>query len=209
MEIIPYLSFFTGVISILSPCILPILPIFLGFNIKSRSKVEILSFTLGLMSIFGIIIILTAFFTEITYSYINYIRIISAVILFVMGLSLIFNYNVKFKSISAANKKFDEGVVNSFVLGIFTSIAWTPCYSAYLISLIALIVSLNNTTYAILNLVLYCLGFGFTLFILSLVMSKINVERLLSRTKHVSKIFGVLIIVSSIYLLLTTLGTII
>ena len=35
MEIFLFVSFITGVISILSPCILPVLPIFIGFNLKN------------------------------------------------------------------------------------------------------------------------------------------------------------------------------
>lgn len=36
MEIVLAVSFITGVISILSPCILPVLPIFIGFNLKKE-----------------------------------------------------------------------------------------------------------------------------------------------------------------------------
>ena len=48
MEIFLFVSFITGVISILSPCILPVLPIFIGFNLKKRKSTEIISFVLGL-----------------------------------------------------------------------------------------------------------------------------------------------------------------
>ena len=50
MEIFLFVSFITGVISILSPCILPVLPIFIGFNLKKRKSTEIISFVLGLFA---------------------------------------------------------------------------------------------------------------------------------------------------------------
>ncbi|AMD17436.1 cytochrome C biogenesis protein [Methanobrevibacter sp. YE315] len=198
MEIIPFISFFTGVISILSPCILPIIPIFVAFSLKSKSKSEIISFTLGLLSIFVVIIFLTGFFTSIVYSYIAYIRILSAILLLVIGILMLVDYSFSFKALTPKNK---DGVVGSFILGFLTSISWAPCYSAYLISLISLLVSTNSGLYAIFNLILYCLGFALTLFILSLIISKINLERLITKTKYIPKIFAILIIISAIYLL--------
>ena len=197
MEIMPIISFFTGVISILSPCIIPTLPIIVGFSLKTKSKTEILAFILGLFSIFTIIIFLTGFFTAILYKYIVYVRVIAAVILLIIGILMFFDYNLPFKSFSS---KTGEGIFNSFVLGFLTSIAWADCYSAYLISLITLLVSSSDGMYAVFNILLYCLGFGLTLFVLSLLISKINLERLIGKTKYIPKIFAVLIIVGAIYL---------
>ena len=70
MEILPLISFFTGVISILSPCILPIIPIFVAFSLKTKTNSEIVSFTLGLLSVFAVIVVLTGFFTSLVYAYI-------------------------------------------------------------------------------------------------------------------------------------------
>ncbi len=197
MEIIPVISFFTGVISILSPCILPIIPIFVAFSLKSKTKTEILSFTLGLLSIFIVIIFLTGFFTSLVYGYMFYIRIISAVILLAVGILMLVDYSPNFGAISPRN---GEGVTGAFVLGLLTSISWAPCYSAYLISLIALLMS-SDGAYAALNIFLYCLGFALTLFVLSFLISKIDLDRLISKTKYLPKIFAVLIILGAVYLM--------
>ena len=194
MDIFPLLSFFTGVISILSPCILPILPIFVAFSLKSKTKTELVSFICGLFSIFLIIIILTGFFTAIVYHYIVYFRLIAAIILFIIGILMLFDYSFSFKSITPRNN------TGSFMLGLLTSLAWAPCYSAYLISLISLLVSSNNPQYAIFNIILYCLGFAVTLFVLSFVISKIDLEKLISKTKIIPKIFAILIIIGAVYL---------
>ena len=197
MEIFPLISFFTGVISILSPCILPVIPIFVAFSLKTKSKSEIISFTLGLLSIFLVIILLTGFFTSIVYSYIFYIRILSAVILLVMGILMLVDYSFSF---SVKLPKESDGIVGSFILGFITSISWAPCYSAYLISLITLLMSSSDGMYAVFNILLYCLGFGLTLFVLSLLISKINLEKLVTNTKYIPKIFAILIIIGAIYL---------
>ena len=96
MEIFPLISFFTGVISILSPCILPVIPIFVAFSLKTKSKSEIVSFTLGLLSVFLVIVLLTGFFTSIVYSYIFYIRIFSAVLLLAIGILMLVDYSFSF-----------------------------------------------------------------------------------------------------------------
>ncbi len=197
MEIFPLISVFTGVISILSPCILPVIPIFVAFNLKTKSKSEIVSFTLGLLSVFLVIVLLTGFFTSVVYSYIFYIRILSAVLLLAIGILMLVDYSFSF---SIKLPKESDGIVGSFILGFITSISWAPCYSAYLISLITLLVSSSDWPYAVFNILLYCLGFGLMLFVLSLLISKINLEKLIGKTKYIPKIFAVLIIIGAVYL---------
>ena len=202
MEIMPIISFFTGVISILSPCIIPTIPIIVGFSLKTKSKVEILSFILGLFSIFTIIIFLTGFFTAILYRYIIYVRVIAAVILLIMGILMYFDYNLSFKSIGARS---GGGIVNSFILGFLTSIAWADCYSAYLISLITLLVISNSPLYAVGNILIYVFGFALTLLALCLAISRIDLAKLISKTSHIPKIFAILIIIGAFYLFYTSI----
>ena len=202
MEIMPIVSFFTGVISVLSPCIIPTLPIMVGFSLNAKSKAEILSFILGLFSIFTIIIFLTGFFTAILYRYIIYVRVIAAILLLVMGILMFFDYSLSFKSIKAKN---NDGILNSFVLGFLTSIAWADCYSGYLISLITLLVSSSSPLYAVGNILIYCIGFALTLLALCLVISKIDLEKVISKASYIPKIFSVLIIIGAIYLFYSSL----
>ena len=197
MEIFPLISFLTGVISILSPCILPIIPIFVAFSLKSETKRELFSFTLGLFTVFIVIIFLTGFFTSLVYGYLFYIRILSALVLLAIGILMLFDYSIGWGAISPKN---NGGALGSFGLGLLTSISWAPCYGAYLISLIALLVSSNDAAYAAFNIFLYCLGFALTLFVLSFAISRIDLEKLISKTKFIPKIFAVLIIIGAIYL---------
>ena len=197
MDLFPLISFFTGVISILSPCILPILPIFVGFSLNSKTKSELVSFSCGLFSIFTVIIFLTAFFTAAVYQYISYIRIFSSFLLLIIGILILANYSFNF-NVRPINH---EGIIGSFSLGFLTSVAWVPCYSAYLISLISLLVTSADPLFVSFNIVLYCLGFGLTLLALSFIISKINLESFVKKTSFIPKIFAVLIIVSAIYML--------
>ena len=206
MEILPFISFFSGVISILSPCILPIIPIFVAFSLNSKSKSEIISFTCGLLSIFLAIILLTGFFTSLVYAYLPYIRVLSSILLLIIGMLMLTGHTFKFKTVASKN---NDGIIPSFTLGLLTSISWAPCYSGYLISLIALLINSNDAAYAVLNLLLYVIGFALTLLVLSLLISRINLERLTAKTKYIPKIFASLIILGAVYLLWESLKVLI
>ena len=206
MEVLPLISFTSGVISILSPCILPILPIFVSVSLKSRSKLDLISFVGGLLTIFVIIIFLTGFFTSIVYSYIAQIRFVSSIILLVIGILMFFDYSMGFKRLPQIKS---DSIFSSYMMGVLTSVAWAPCYSGYLISLITLLVSSNDPSYAVLNIVIYSIGFALTLLVISLLISKINLEKLISKTKYIPKIFSILIILGAIYLLFDSIKALI
>lgn len=195
MEILPLISFTTGVISILSPCILPILPVFVGVSLKSKTRMELASFIGGLMTVFIIIILLTGFFTTIVYTYIAPIRLISAILLLVIGILMLFDYQIAFKALphSASN--------SNYLMGVLTSVAWAPCYTGYLISLITLLVGSGDPSYAVLNIIIYCIGFALALLAFSYLVSRIDLEKLITKTRYIPKIFAVLVIFGALYLL--------
>lgn len=200
MEIFLFVSFITGVISILSPCILPVLPIFIGLNLKKRKSTEIISFVLGLFAIFIIILFATVYFTAAIYRYLNYIRVISALVLLLIGGFLLTSCSCRFPALTYKNRD------NAFILGFLTSLSWAPCYSGYLISLLTLLVSSGNPAFVAANILLYCLGFGLTLLVLGYIISSMDISRFAKKTEHIQKIFAILIIIGAIYMLITALG---
>ncbi len=205
-NILPLISFLAGVVSIISPCILPIIPILFGFTLKQRKNIELVAFTTGLFLIFTVIIFITSFFTVIFRSYIYYIRLIAAIILAIIGLLFIFNksFNVTIKS-----PNNNSGVFNSFILGILTSVAWAPCYSGYLISLLSILMTQGNVIYNSFNIILYSIGFGLAILILNLILTKIDFERFIKNSIYLRQIIGILFVIGSIYMILTASGIVI
>lgn len=198
MDFIPYISFLTGIVSIISPCIIPVIPILFGFTIKNKDIKEIIAFTLGLFSIFTLLIFVTAFFQVMFYSYVYYVRILSSVVLLAIGLIFIFDktFNLSFKVSSQ----------NAFILGVLTSLSWSPCYGGYLISLLSVLITAPDTLYITLNIILYSLGFGLTLLVLSYIISKINVEKLVKGSSYIRQITGILFIIGGVFMLLNANG---
>ncbi|RAP49709.1 cytochrome c biogenesis CcdA family protein [Methanosphaera sp. BMS] len=203
MEILPIFSFLTGAISVISPCILPVLPVFVAVCLNCGRKMESVSFICGFISVFVIAIFFTAFFTAITYAYISYLRIVSSVILLFVGILILKDSSITLTSLKP--KKYKNSTVNAFLLGLVTSVSWTPCYGAYLISLISLLAATANSSYAVFNIVLYSLGFMLSMTIIGVLLSKINLEGFISKTKIIPRIFAVAIIITSIYLITSSI----
>lgn len=119
---------------------------------------------------------------------------------------MFFDFQFNFKSLPAAN---GDGILSSYVMGLLTSLAWAPCYSGYLISLITLLISSNSPGYAVLNIGIYCVGFAVTLLIISYAISKIDLEKLILKTKYIPKIFAILVIIGALYLMFESVKVII
>ncbi|WP_409199851.1 cytochrome c biogenesis CcdA family protein [Methanobrevibacter sp. DSM 116169] len=204
MEILPIISLLAGIASVLSPCIIPVIPILFAYNTENRNKKEILSFILGFSLIFILLIFLTGFFTIAINYYVFYFRIIACIILFIMGLYLVLDYN--FIKFNLPKLNYKKGLKFSFILGFISSIAWAPCFSAYLASLIALLASFADPLYASLNILIYSIGFGLTLFIISYLFSKINLNKLINNSNYIQKLSGILILICAIYMFLLSMG---
>ncbi|MGB9937356.1 MAG: cytochrome c biogenesis CcdA family protein [Methanobacterium sp.] len=199
MNIAPFLPFFAGTASVLSPCVLPLIPLVIGYSISKKKLAQTIFFTLGFFSVFTIIILLTAIFTAAINAYLYYFRIMAALVIILIGIYFIlnknaFNFSLKYKH---GNKN-----INSFLMGFLTSLAWSSCYSSYLIAVIAYSASSGDILYSTLNLVLFAAGFSLMIFLLAFASSKINLERLIKYSKYIRIISGIIILIAGIYMFL-------
>jgi cytochrome c-type biogenesis protein len=207
MNLIPILSFLAGIASVLSPCVLPVVPIVVAYSLLERKKSEVVSFTLGLFLVFFLTIILSMVFTAAITHYLHWVRIIASLILIILGSILILNLNlVNF------NLKVDSNhnsLIKSFLMGLVTSLAWAPCYGSYLLSLMTVTISGGNVVYTGLNLLLYTLGFALTIFMIGFIVSEINLEKLNKWSNKINKICGLIILLAGVYMLLAQYGILI
>ncbi|MCK9152142.1 cytochrome c biogenesis CcdA family protein [Methanobacterium alcaliphilum] len=199
MNIVPIISFLAGVASVVSPCVLPIIPVVIGYTLPQRKNTEILAFVIGLFSIFALTIVLTILFTAAIQFYLNYFRILAAAILIILGLMILINKNFfKFSFSYESNKK---GIIGSFIWGLLTSLAWAPCYGSYLIALITFSVSSGDPFYSSINIISYTAGFAVSIFAVGLFISQINLEKLMGQSIKIKQISGFLIFLSGLYML--------
>lgn len=204
MDISFIFSFLAGVASVLSPCVIPLIPIVIGYSLLEKKTSEIILFVIGFFLVFTVIIILTAIFTAAINYYLYYFRLFAALIIIIIGSLFILNknlFNFSYKPIKHGNKS-----IESFLMGFLTSLAWSPCYGSYLIALIAYSASSGNFIYSSLNLVLFTIGFSLTIFIMAFLTSKINTDKLIKYSTHIRLISGAIIAFAGIYMLIEILG---
>lgn len=215
--------FIEGVLSIFSPCILPILPIYL--SMLSNSSVEELRdsnfknnilikntifFVLGISTTFFIlgssINALSTFFTTNK----NLIMILGGVIIIIMGLFYLGviksellsrekRFNIKHKTMSPAS---------AFMLGFTFSFGWTPCIGPILASVLVMASSSDSFLTSNLLILVYTIGFIVPFILASLFYSKMfkkfdNVKKYMNQIKKIS---GAFIIIAGVVMLIN--GTI-
>lgn len=197
------ISFSAGIASVLSPCVLPLIPVVVGHSLLRKDNSNTIYFVLGFFSLFTIITVLTVLFTAAINHYLFYFRILASIFLIILGVILILSPNIfKIGHITPV----DRNVSSSFIMGFMTCLAWSPCFGPYLAVIAAYSVSTGDIIYSIINMLLFSVGFSVTILILAFTFSKINLEKIMKYSWGIRIFAGFIIIVAGVYMLLTQLG---
>lgn len=182
------LSFGAGLLSFVSPCTLPLYPIFLSYltgmtimemqsNQRAAKRMVILHtifFLLGFSVIFLAIGYATSFINEFFLTYQKVIRQLGAILIIFFGFMTSGMIHLRFLM---RDKKFQfrnrpSGYFGSFLIGLAFAAGWTPCTGPILGSVILL--ASTNPTMGIWYLLAYYLGFSILFFILSFYLTKLD-----------------------------------
>lgn len=203
-------TFLEGIASFISPCILPMIPIYVSYfsgkeSEKNKALTNSIAFVLGFSFIFILLALLTnrlgIFLTE----YLKYIKIVFGILIIFLGL----NYMEVFKlKIFEKFKKFNPDVKNlnfakSFVFGILFSVSVTPCIGTFLSSALLLIAEEESIIKGLILIILYCIGLGIPFIISSLIIDRLkNFFNVIKRNfKKVKIISGIVLIIMGIYVI--------
>jgi cytochrome c-type biogenesis protein len=207
--------FLEGILSFFSPCILPILPIYLSMlsnsnieNLKSgkfiRSSLfkNTLFFTIGISTTFFIlgssVNALSSFFNTNK----DLIMIIGGFIIIFMGL---FYMGIIKSSILNKEKRFnmkskEMNCISSFILGFTFSFGWTPCIGPILASVLIMSSSLDDIIMSSLLIIVYTLGFVLPFILVALFYNKLfsKIDKIKNHMDKIKKIGGIILIVSGL-----------
>lgn len=211
------LVFIEGLLSFFSPCILPILPVYL--SILSNSNVDILKsgedkfiktavfkntilFVLGISTTFFIlgssVNILSSFFSENK----NYIMIIGGIIIVFMGL---FYVDIIKSALLSREKRINIKIkemnsLSAFILGFTFSFGWTPCIGPILASVLIMASTSSSEITANLLITIYTIGFILPFIIVAGFYSKLfkSIDKMKSYMGTIKKICGVILIISGL-----------
>lgn len=204
METSYVLSFLAGIASIISPCVLPLIPIIVGFSILKRTTLEIISFNLGFFIFFAIVTILTAIFTAAINYHLLYFRITAALILVVIGILFIATKNIfnisKTSIFSTSDSR--KGILGSFLMGFLTCLAWSPCFGPYVVAIATYSASTGDIGFSVVNMIIFAGGFSLTIFIMAFLMSKIRLDFIIEYSDWIRIVSGVIIAFAGLYMLM-------
>ena len=209
--------FIEGLLSFFSPCILPILPVYL--SILSNSNVDMLKngedkfiktalfkntilFVLGISTTFFIlgssVNILSSFFSENK----NYILIIGGIIIVFMGL---FYVDIIKSTLLSREKRINIKIkemnsLSAFILGFTFSFGWTPCIGPILTSVLIMASSSSSEITANLLIIVYTIGFVLPFIIVAGFYSKLfkSIDKMKNYMGIIKKICGVILIISGL-----------
>ena len=218
-------AFIAGILSFISPCVLPLVPVYLGImsrNIVSKSqKIKIsdrlytffnsLLFVTGFSIIFIILGSTATIIGQLLKNYLSIISRIGGVILVIFGLHYsgifikLFNYfkiSPKFNFLNIERRfkmpeKLKNGYLWSFLFGIIFSFGWVPCVGMILSAILLLASNMDTLFNGILLLIIFSAGLGLPFIITSLFIGYSS--RLLKRINRHQNIIS---IVSGIFLIL-------
>lgn len=170
------IAFLEGIITFLSPCLLPMLPIYISYfaggGERSTSKTlkGALGFVTGFSAAFVALGALAGTIGSFLQKYQTAFNIVSGLIVIVFGLSFLGVFRLTlFQGIRHTVKTDNTGFFSSLLFGIIFSVGWTPCVGAFLGSALVLASQQAHAAEGMLMLLAYSLGLGIP-FLLSAVL---------------------------------------
>ena len=208
------IAFGAGLISFLSPCVLPLIPGYVSFisgntlnEILEKKKIDLLPlivFSLGFSFVFIIFGATASFLGQILLQNSQILRSIAGVIIIIFSLQLIGVLNIKFLNVE---KKFYTKKSNNiffvFIVGMAFGFGWTPCIGPILGSILAL-ASTEETIYkAILLLSFYSLGLAIPFILSGYLMQKFLLfsKNFKKNINLVTKGGGIILLITGILIL--------
>ena len=170
------IAFLEGIITFLSPCLLPMLPIYISYFAGGgeRTAGKTLKGALGFVTGFTVIFVamgalagtLGSFLRE----YQTAVNVVSGLIVIFFGLNFlgVFRLNL-FRGSHHSMNMDNMGFFSAFVFGVIFSVGWTPCVGAFLGSALMLASQQGHVVEGMLMLLAYSLGLGIP-FVLSAVL---------------------------------------
>ena len=212
-------AFIAGIISFLSPCVLPLIPGFLAYlsgtsigDSSGRMKMFLNSvfFVLGFSLVFALLgVLLNTVLKTSSYAVQTWLGRVGGLIIILFGLYLLGFIKLKFLEKEhklKVTKKFSITYITSFVFGAAFAVGWTPCVGAVLGTVLALAVTSPGLSFWL--LMAYSLGLGLPFLLVGLFSSQ--AVKLISKSERFLKYFnfvvGILLLILGILVFTSNLN---
>ena len=209
-----FIAFGAGLISFLSPCVLPLIPGYISFitgtslnELITNKKINIIPlilFTLGFSFVFIMFGAAASYLGQLLLQNSQTLRIIAGLIIIVFSLQLIGIINISFLNLEKKiYTKNNNNLWFSFVVGMAFGFGWTPCIGPILGSILALASTEETILKAIILLSFYSLGLAIPFILSGYLMQKFLMfsKNFKKNINLVSKSGGVILLITGILIL--------
>ena len=217
------IAFFAGIISFISPCVLPLIPGYVSFicgttlnelDLKSKKFIlqKSLFFSLGFSLVFISLGATATFIGSFLLHNSQILSIISGIVIIFFGIYLLELIQINFlnKNFGNYNVKYSNNVFFPFTVGVGFGFGWTPCIGPILGSILAY-ASMENSIYkGVLLLGVYSLGLAFPFVVSSLIIKKFLIVSKKSKSylNKIKKFSGIILLITGILIVTGKLQTI-
>lgn len=180
-----FLLFLEGIITFISPCILPLLPLYVSYFIggneeNSKSKynalINSLGFVLGFTIIFTLLGTLAGTFGSFIKEQSVIINILGGFIVILFGANYmgIFKLPILERSLKIKAEIKTFKFLSSILFGIIFAIGWTPCVGAFLGTALMIAVNSQDILKGTIMLLIYSIGLGIPFIICAILIDKLK-----------------------------------
>ena len=202
------ISFLEGVITFISPCLLPMLPIYItyfaggGQRTTGKTVAGALGFVLGFTCVFVAMGALAGSVGAFLISYQTILQLICGLIVIFFGLNFLGVFQLKlFAGGKVMHKPGQSGFFSSVLFGMVFSVGWTPCVGAFLGSALVLASTQGQVLTGVLMLLCYSAGLG-----IPFLLSAVLIDKLKSAFDFIKRHYRVINAVSGGLLILVGLA---
>ena len=209
-----FLAFGAGLISFLSPCVLPLIPGYISYvsgitldeMIKSKNinLYPLILFTLGFTIVFVIFGATASYIGKIILKNSETFRILAGSIIIIFSLHILKIFNIQFLNYQKKiNSNLSPSIFSSLLIGMAFGFGWTPCIGPILGSILLLASTEESVNRGILLLLFYSLGLAIPFIFSGYLFQKFMIisKNLKSNIKLISNLGGVLLLVTGILII--------
>jgi cytochrome c biogenesis protein CcdA/thiol-disulfide isomerase/thioredoxin len=204
MALLVFFAFLSGIVTILSPCILPVLPVVLSGSVGGKSKP--FGVVIGFIASFSFFTLALSSLVQTLAIPANTLRIAAVIIITGFGVTLALpRLKMRLESmlsglVRTRSPSQRNGFTGGLVTGVSLGLIWTPCVGAIMASVITLAVSQQVNGGAVLIIAAYSLGTAIPMFALMVGGRKLlnRFPRLSNQTARIQRIFGIVMIIAAL-----------
>ena len=211
------ISFLEGVITFISPCLLPMLPVYVSYfagggerNIR-RTLSGAAGFVLGFTLVFVAMGALAGTLGSFLNKYQTIVNIVSGLVVIFFGLNFMGLLKVNLFRGGMGRVQMSGGFSASVVFGVIFSLGWTPCVGAFLGSALALASQQGHVVEGMLMLLAYSLGLGVPFLLSAVLIDKLKsaFNWIKSHYDVINLVCGAMLVFVGVLMMTDTMGVLV